>query len=71
MSRLYLKATSDTRDTVLTKTGTQELTASVYWGSRSSSQLAGRIYVQWPKDAKEPTVFFASGDNIEVKKALG
>lgn len=64
MARLYMKASSDERGEVITKTGNTVLTVNVFWGSTHESKRAGEIHVEWPKGQDKPRVSFTIGRNV-------
>lgn len=65
MSRLYLKANSDTRKTTITSRAHKELGARILWGSKHEPKLAVETYVEYPKDAEQPHVHIEIGENVE------
>ena len=70
MARLYVKTNTDAIKTTHTARGHQEVTTSVYWGSRHDSRLAADMVVRWAKDTDKPTIQICAhgGLNIEVIK---
>lgn len=71
MSRLYLKAMSDSRKSEVTSRGHQEITASLYWGSKHDSKLAVRVTLKWSKENDEPTAYVESElDNTVLTRGL-
>jgi hypothetical protein len=64
MSRLYLKANSDTRKNQVTSQGNEEVTASIYWGSKGNSMLAATVTVFWPKGSETPKAIVEMGKDV-------
>ena len=61
MSKLYLKAFSDARQTELTSRGHRNIYATIYYGSKENSKQAGQIQVCVEPDKK--TYLYLKDDN--------
>lgn len=56
MSRLYMRARSDTRGTEVTSTGHEFLEFEIYYGSARDSVKLAVVTVRWPKGTDRPTI---------------
>lgn len=56
MSRLYLNGKSDAGETPITARAHNELALDILWGSKENPLTLAQIKVNWPKDAKFPTI---------------
>lgn len=70
MSRLYLKAGSDTNNNLKTMTGHEEISVNLLWGSVGRSLKAATIYLDWTKGSEVPTLTVEVGEDIKYV-ALG
>ena len=65
MSRLYLKAHSDTRKTEITARGHERIEVNIYWGSADDSKNAVSLIVDWPKGADKPMIYINHRHGLE------
>ena len=56
MSRLYIKASSDARQSEITARGNEKITGLITWGHKDSPKTAFNFDVTWTKENDKPSI---------------